>query len=116
MQCNVEFGYKLSICSRTEENHGNPISSCRAQDFSDANGLLASSPTLNTRTLTLVPICAVAVFEKKKFTYLSLQICLSVSILWMSTKQLCVNTCVENTCLYARKQIYVISNSSVPTS
>jgi hypothetical protein len=24
MQCNVEFGYQLSICSRTEENHGKP--------------------------------------------------------------------------------------------
>jgi hypothetical protein len=22
MQCNVEFGYQLSICSRIEENHG----------------------------------------------------------------------------------------------
>jgi hypothetical protein len=26
-QCNVEFGYQLSICSRTEENHGKPWSS-----------------------------------------------------------------------------------------
>jgi hypothetical protein len=24
MQCNVEFGYRLSICSGTKENHGKP--------------------------------------------------------------------------------------------
>jgi hypothetical protein len=27
MQCNVEFGYQLSICSGTKENHGKPWSS-----------------------------------------------------------------------------------------
>jgi hypothetical protein len=27
MQCDVEFGYQLSFCSRTEENHGKPWSS-----------------------------------------------------------------------------------------
>jgi hypothetical protein len=27
MQCNVEFGYQLSICSGTKENHENPWSS-----------------------------------------------------------------------------------------
>jgi hypothetical protein len=27
MQCNVEFGYQLIICSGTEGNHGNPLSS-----------------------------------------------------------------------------------------
>jgi hypothetical protein len=27
MQCNVEFGYQLSICSGIEENHGKPWSS-----------------------------------------------------------------------------------------
>jgi hypothetical protein len=26
MQCNVEFGYQLSICSATKENHGKPWS------------------------------------------------------------------------------------------
>jgi hypothetical protein len=25
MQCNVEFGYQLSICSGTKENHGNAV-------------------------------------------------------------------------------------------
>jgi hypothetical protein len=27
MQCNVEFGYQLNICSGTKENHGKPWSS-----------------------------------------------------------------------------------------
>jgi hypothetical protein len=27
IQCNVEFGYQLSICSRTKENYGKPLSS-----------------------------------------------------------------------------------------
>jgi hypothetical protein len=33
----------------------------RSQDLPDANWLLASSPALNTRALTLVPICALYV-------------------------------------------------------
>jgi hypothetical protein len=36
----------------------------RSQDLPDGNWLLASSPTLNTRTLTFVPTCAVALFER----------------------------------------------------
>jgi hypothetical protein len=36
MQCNVEFGYQLSICSGTKENHGHPWSSW---DLLDANWL-----------------------------------------------------------------------------
>jgi hypothetical protein len=34
-----------------------------SRDFPDTNGRPASSPTLNMRTLTLVPICAVAFLE-----------------------------------------------------
>jgi hypothetical protein len=54
MQCNVEFGYQLSICSGTKENLDRVGPS---QDLPDANRLLVSSPALNTRALTLVPIC-----------------------------------------------------------
>jgi hypothetical protein len=35
----------------------------RSQDLPDANRLLARSPTLNLRGLTLVPICAVALLK-----------------------------------------------------
>jgi hypothetical protein len=59
LQCNVEFGYQLSICSGTEENLDRVG---RSQDLPDANCLLASSPALNPRALTVVPICAVVFF------------------------------------------------------
>jgi hypothetical protein len=42
----------------------------RSQDLPDANRLLANSPALNTRTLTLVPICAVALFERTVYIFL----------------------------------------------
>jgi hypothetical protein len=78
MQCNVEFGYELSICSGTKENLDRVG---RSQDLPEANWLLASSLTLNMWALTLVPICAVAFFNK-----LFLHI-FYVHIIWMSTKQ-----------------------------
>jgi hypothetical protein len=33
MQCNVEFGYQLSIYSRTEENNGRPAEARLIQGF-----------------------------------------------------------------------------------
>jgi hypothetical protein len=36
MQCNVEFGYQLSIRSGTKENHGNLSQVGRSQDLPDA--------------------------------------------------------------------------------
>jgi hypothetical protein len=56
MQCNVEFGYQLSICSGTKENLDRVGQS---QDLPDANWLLANSLALIMRALTLVSICAV---------------------------------------------------------
>jgi hypothetical protein len=50
IQCNVEFGYQLSICSGTKENSDRVG---RSQDLPDTNWLLASSPALNTRAITL---------------------------------------------------------------
>jgi hypothetical protein len=37
MQCNVEFGYQLSSCSGTKEDHGNLDRVGRSQDLPDAN-------------------------------------------------------------------------------
>jgi hypothetical protein len=51
-----------------------------SQDLPDANWLLASSPALKTRTLTLVPIWLLLYLYK--FTY--------YSALWMASKQLCI--------------------------
>jgi hypothetical protein len=66
----MEFGYHLSICSATKENHTKPWSSW---PVADADWLLASSSALNTRTLTLVPpICAVALFKNSYKLFLQI--------------------------------------------
>jgi hypothetical protein len=54
MQCNVEFGYQLSICSGTKKATQNFDWVARPQDLPDANWLLASSPALNIGSRTLV--------------------------------------------------------------
>jgi hypothetical protein len=53
MQCNVEFGYQLSICSGTKENLDRVG---RSQGLPGANWLIASSPAFNTRALTLLTL------------------------------------------------------------
>jgi hypothetical protein len=59
------IGYQLSIFSITEENHEKKLDRVgRSQDLPDANSLLVSSPALNKRNLTLVPIWLFALFEK----------------------------------------------------
>jgi hypothetical protein len=62
MQCKVEFGYQLNICSGTRENHGRPWSSWPVAGLSERNWLLASSPALNSRTPTLVPTLCYCIF------------------------------------------------------
>jgi hypothetical protein len=62
MQCNVEFGYQLSICSGTKETTENLDRVGRSQDLQNANWLLASSPALNPWTLTSVPTLCCCVF------------------------------------------------------
>jgi hypothetical protein len=55
--------------------------------------LLASSPELHTRNLTVVPISALLFYlEKCTRTCLFLQIFLLMCILWMRTKQLCITS------------------------
>jgi hypothetical protein len=65
---NVEFGYQLSICSGLEENRGKPSLIGRSLDLPDTNWLLASSPALNTRTLTSVLICLLLYLGKTSHT------------------------------------------------
>jgi hypothetical protein len=62
------FGYQLSICSRIEENHGKTWSIWPVAGPSGCK--LTSSPALNTRTSKLVPICALALFERKVYIFL----------------------------------------------
>jgi hypothetical protein len=45
VQCRVDFGYQLSICSRTKENSENFDRSSRSQDLPGACRVLTSSPT-----------------------------------------------------------------------
>jgi hypothetical protein len=59
VQCSVVFGTQLSICSVIEETTGNLGRVCQSQDVPNSNRLLASSPAMNTRALTLFRVCAV---------------------------------------------------------
>jgi hypothetical protein len=43
MQCNVQFGYQLSICSRSEENHGKTLSSSKKWSVDKLLLVLAST-------------------------------------------------------------------------
>jgi hypothetical protein len=62
MQCNVEFGYQLNICSGTKENHGKPRSSwpvagpsgCKLTS-SQQSGVEYASPNIVSLRLTNRP-------------------------------------------------------------
>jgi hypothetical protein len=64
----------------------------RSQDLPEANRLLASSTSFNTRNLTSVSIWLLLYFKNKTYVYLYLQIFLFICIFWMSTKQLCITS------------------------
>jgi hypothetical protein len=104
MQCNVEFGYQLSICSGTKVNLDGVG---RSQDLPDANWLLASSPALNPRAQTLIPICAVAIFFSFFCTSCFLQLLLCAYDL--DKHQTVCNTRGRNKCIYEQIciQIYI---------
>jgi hypothetical protein len=78
MQCNMEFGYQLSICSGTKENNGKPWSSWPVAGPSERNWLLASSPALNLGTLTSVPTLRYCIFLF--FSLFSQQVILSLQL------------------------------------
>jgi hypothetical protein len=67
MQCNVEYGYHLSICCcMTAENHGKPWSSWPVTGPSGCKLTSSQQSGINTRTVTLVPICVVALVKESK--------------------------------------------------
>jgi hypothetical protein len=72
----------------------------RSQDLPDANWLLASSPALNPRALTLVPMCAVVFF----FCFLSFLTSCFLQILLcaydLDKHQTVYNTCGRNERVY----------------
>jgi hypothetical protein len=99
MQCNVEFGYQLGICSGTKETLDRVG---RLQDLPDANWLVTSSPALHTRALILVLTCAVALLKniyKLFYRYFY------VHIFWISTKQ-CI-TPAKGMNAYMHKYTYI---------
>jgi hypothetical protein len=85
MQCNVEFGYQLSICSGTKENLDRVG---RSQDLPNANWLLASSPALNPWALTLVPIlcCCFLLFPAPPQPVIFFYNYLYMHMIWIGTK------------------------------
>jgi hypothetical protein len=95
MQCNVEFGYQLSICSGTKENLDRVG---RSQDLPDANRLLASSPALNPRALALVPICAAALLFKRLqvLVYKHFYVHMICNAWEKQCIPRCTNMCIEN--------------------
>jgi hypothetical protein len=70
----------------------------RSQDLPDANRLLVSSPALNTPTLTLVPICAVALFGNKVYIFIFTYLSFHVHTLYVH-QTVMYTICDENTCL-----------------
>jgi hypothetical protein len=56
------YHWEGCMCSETKEIHGKPWSSWQAAGPSECNWLLASSPALNSRTLTVVPTLCYCIF------------------------------------------------------
>jgi hypothetical protein len=77
----------------------------RSQDLPDANRFIGSSPALNTRALTLVPICAFFFFLL--FLWKHLQVVFTkiyLHIIWISTKP-CI-TPIEGMNAYRHRYAY----------
>jgi hypothetical protein len=98
LQCNVDFGYQLSICSGTKENHGKPWSGWPVAGPSECNWLLASSPA-NTPGLALVPICDVVFLFYFSFLFLFFNKFLLCAYDFYK-HQTVYNTCGRNKCIY----------------
>jgi hypothetical protein len=94
-----------STFTLTKKNHGNPDQVGQSQDLPDANWLLASSPALNKRTLTLVSICAVFFLWK----YLQVAFTNILSVYNLDKHQTMYNTHGRNECVYAQLclQLYI---------
>jgi hypothetical protein len=97
MQCDVEFGHQLSICSGTKENLDRVG---RSQDLPDVNWLLVRSSILNMQALTLVHICvAFFIFSLKTFTSCFYKH-FYLYIFWISTKPCITHVEVMNAYLH----------------
>jgi hypothetical protein len=103
MQCHAEFGYQLSICSGTKENHRKPSSSwpvagpsgCKLTS-SQQSGIKYASP------ITSPYLCFFFIFFKNIYKLLLQKFYLY--IIWISTKP-CI-TPVEGMNVYRHKYAY----------
>jgi hypothetical protein len=71
MQCNVELGYQLSICSRTKENHGKPWSCWSVAGPSGCKLATSQQSSIKFAKPSVSPYlcsCEAALLHRKKFT------------------------------------------------
>jgi hypothetical protein len=78
------------------------------QDLSDVDCLLAGSPALNTRTLTLVPIWLLFYLKKEVYIFVFTDLPFYMHTL-DEHQTFMYNICKENACLHAHtcRQIYI---------
>jgi hypothetical protein len=72
----LNLGTNTAFALEPRKTTGNFDRAGRSQDLPDANWLLDSSPTLNTRTLTPVPSSAVALLKNGFMAFYSFFVCL----------------------------------------
>jgi hypothetical protein len=63
MPCNVEFGHELSICSRTEENHGKPYSIYPDAELSGCKPTSSKPSGIVYTHSDIIPYLAVVLFD-----------------------------------------------------
>jgi hypothetical protein len=110
MQCNMEFGYQLSICSGTKENHGEPWSSWLVAGPSGCKLASSQQSSIKYESHNISPdLCCF-------FLFLSLKTFIScfykhfyLNIIWISTKPYITPAEGNNAYLhkYAYKYTYI---------
>jgi hypothetical protein len=105
MQCNVKFGYQLSICSGTKETHGKswtswPVagpSGCKLTS-SQQSGIKYASPNISPY------LCCFYIFSFLFFfqNFYKLFLQTFVSVCNLDKHQTVYNTCGGNECVFAQ--------------
>jgi hypothetical protein len=100
MQFNVELGTNSAFALGPRKTVENLARVGWSQDLPNANWLLASSPALNTRALTLVPICTFFLFFPSfHWKHLQVVITKTLSAYNLDKHQTVYNTCGRNECI-----------------
>jgi hypothetical protein len=78
MQCKVEFGYQLSTCCRTEENHGKPCSSWPVAEPSGRKLTSSQQSGIKYANPNITPILAV---DMSQYVYVRVRVaCIAVAM------------------------------------